>query len=98
MAKSRSVHRNIERKPPSLDAFRTLLTFEETGGVTAAAEKLGVSQPVVSKKLDVLSNVLADQTKFIVPAGSDLMAVLGLEDKQVLPVKKPNPPERGEWR
>jgi hypothetical protein len=36
----------------------------------------------------VLRDVLAQQTKFVVPAGSDLMAVLGLDDKAILPIKK----------
>jgi len=30
----------------------------------------------------------AGQTKFIAPAGSDLVNVLGLDDKSVVPVKK----------
>src|SRR5439155_1009078 len=41
-----------------------------------------------SKRLDVLNNVLAQQTKFIVPSGSDLVNVLGLDDKSVVPVKR----------
>jgi hypothetical protein len=36
----------------------------------------------------VLNTVLANQTKFIVPAGSDLVNVLGLDDKNVVPVKR----------
>ena len=35
-----------------------------------------------------LNNVLAQQTKYIVPTGSDLLTVLGLDDKNVLPIKK----------
>jgi regulator of protease activity HflC (stomatin/prohibitin superfamily) len=66
--------------------------------ISNASESFFKERAEVRQKLDVLRHVLAEQTKFIVPAGSDLMAVLGLEDKQVLPVKKPNPPERGEWR
>ena len=41
----------------------------------------------MSKKLDVLNTVLANQTKFIVPAGSDLVNVLGLDDKTVVPIR-----------
>jgi regulator of protease activity HflC (stomatin/prohibitin superfamily) len=66
--------------------------------ISNAAESFFKERAEISKRLDVLDHVLAQQTKFIVPAGSDLMAVLGLEDKQVLPVRKHKPPESGEWR
>jgi regulator of protease activity HflC (stomatin/prohibitin superfamily) len=56
--------------------------------VSSAAELFFKERAEVSKKLDVLNNVLADQTKFIVPAGSDLVNVLGLDDKNVVPIKK----------
>ena len=56
--------------------------------VSTAAESFFQQRAEMSKKLDVLRDVLAQQTKFVVPAGSDLMAVLGLEDKAILPIKK----------
>jgi regulator of protease activity HflC (stomatin/prohibitin superfamily) len=56
--------------------------------VSSAAEQFFKDRAEVSKKLDVLNNVLAGQTKFIVPAGSDLVNVLGLDDKNVVPVKR----------
>ena len=56
--------------------------------VSSAAEQFFKERAEVSKKLDVLNNVLANQTKFIVPAGSDLVNVLGLDDKNVVPIKK----------
>jgi len=56
--------------------------------VSNAAESFFQQRAEMSKKLDVLRDVLAQQTKFVVPAGSDLMAVLGLEDKAILPIKK----------
>ena len=56
--------------------------------VSNAAEQFFRERAEVSKRLDVLNNVLADQTKFIVPAGSDLVNVLGLDDKNVVPVRK----------
>src|SRR6478736_3318909 len=49
--------------------------------VSNAAEQFFKDRAEVSKKLDVLNNVLAGQTKCIVPAGSDLVNVLGLDDK-----------------
>jgi regulator of protease activity HflC (stomatin/prohibitin superfamily) len=56
--------------------------------VSNAAEQFFRERAEVSKKLDVLNHVLAHQAKFIVPAGSDLVNVLGLDDKQVVPVRK----------
>jgi len=56
--------------------------------VSNAAEQFFKDRAEVSKRLDVLNNVLANQTKFIVPAGSDLVNVLGLDDKNVVPVRR----------
>ena len=56
--------------------------------VSNAAESFFRERAEVSKRLDVLQNVLAQQTKFIVPAGSDLVNVLGLDDKNVVPLKR----------
>jgi regulator of protease activity HflC (stomatin/prohibitin superfamily) len=56
--------------------------------VSNAAEQFFKERAEVSKRLDVLNTVLANQTKFIVPAGSDLVNVLGLDDKNVVPVKR----------
>lgn len=56
--------------------------------VSNAAESFFKERAEVSKKLDVLNTVLANQTKFIVPAGSDLVNVLGLDDKSVVPLKR----------
>jgi regulator of protease activity HflC (stomatin/prohibitin superfamily) len=56
--------------------------------ISNAAEQFFKERAEVSKRLDVLNNVLANQTKFIVPAGSDLVNVLGLDDKNVVPIKR----------
>ena len=56
--------------------------------VSNAAEAFFKERAEVSKRLDVLQHVLAQQTKFIVPAGSDLVNVLGLDDRTVVPLKK----------
>ena len=56
--------------------------------VSNAAEQFFKDRAEVSKRLDVLNTVLAQQTKFIVPAGSDLVNVLGLDDKNVVPMKR----------
>jgi regulator of protease activity HflC (stomatin/prohibitin superfamily) len=57
--------------------------------VSNAAEQFFKERAEMSKRLDVLNTVLAQQTKFIVPSGSDLVNVLGLDDKNVVPLKKP---------
>jgi len=56
--------------------------------VSNAAESFFKDRAEVSKRLDVLNHVLAQQTKFIVPAGSDLVNVLGLDGASVVPVRK----------
>ena len=56
--------------------------------VSNAAEQFFRDRAEMSRRLDVLNHVLAQQTKFIVPAGSDLVNVLGLDDKTVVPVKR----------
>ena len=56
--------------------------------VSNAAEQFFKDRAEVSKKLDVLNTVLANQTKFIVPAGSDLVNVLGLDDRSVVPIRQ----------
>src|SRR3989442_11992246 len=56
--------------------------------VSNAAEQFFKERAEMSKKLDVLNTVLAGQTKFIIPAGSDLVNVLGLDDKNVVPLKR----------
>lgn len=56
--------------------------------VSNAAEQFFKERAEVSKKLDVLNTVLAQQTKFIVPSGSDLVNVLGLDDKNLVPLKR----------
>jgi regulator of protease activity HflC (stomatin/prohibitin superfamily) len=56
--------------------------------VSNAAEAYFKDRAEMSRRLDVLNHILAQQTKFIVPAGSDLVNVLGLDDKAVVPIKK----------
>ena len=56
--------------------------------VSNAAEAHFRERAEVSKKLDVLREVLATQTKFVLPSNSDLLNVLGLDDKGVLPIKR----------
>ncbi|HMC82357.1 MAG TPA: SPFH domain-containing protein [Candidatus Polarisedimenticolia bacterium] len=55
--------------------------------VSNAAEQFFKGRAEVSKKLDVLNTVLANQTKYVLPSGSDLTVLLGLDDKKVVPIK-----------
>ena len=55
--------------------------------VSNAAESFFKERAEMSRRLDVLYHVLGQQTKFIVPSGSDLVNVLGLDDKVVVPLK-----------
>src|SRR5262249_24475871 len=55
--------------------------------VSNAAEQFFKDRAMASKRLDVLNTVLASQTKFIVPSGSGVGTVRGLDDKQVVPIK-----------
>lgn len=56
--------------------------------ISNAAESYFKERAEVSKRLDVLRDVLAQQTKFIVPSGSELVNVLGLDDKNIVPLKR----------
>lgn len=56
--------------------------------VSNAAESFFKDRAEASKRLDVLNTVLAGQSKFIIPTGSDLVNVLGLDDKNVVPLKR----------
>ncbi len=56
--------------------------------VSNATEQFFKERAEISKRLDVANHVLANQTKFIVPAGSELVNVLGLDDKSVVPLKR----------
>ena len=60
--------------------------------VSNAAESFFKERAETSKRLDVLNHILAAQTKFIIPAGSDLVNVLGLDDRNVVPLR-PSPPK-----
>ncbi len=56
--------------------------------VSNAAESYFKERAEVSKRLDVLRDVLSQQTKYVLPANSDLLNVLGLDDRSVVPIKR----------
>ena len=56
--------------------------------VAEAAQKYFKDRPEILRKLEVAEKVLANNTKYIVPAGSDLVNILNMDDKKVIPVKK----------
>ena len=56
--------------------------------VSTAAERFFQQRAEVSKRLDVARDVLSHQAKYIVPSGAELVTVLGLDDKNIVPLKK----------
>src|SRR5881296_2804106 len=62
-----------------------------------AAEAFFKERAEVRQRLDVLRDVLSQQTKFVVPAGSNVLNILGLDDRggPVLPQapQTPQPPQ-----
>ena len=56
--------------------------------ISTAAEQFFKERAEISRKLEVLQIVLAQQSKYIIPSGSDLVNVLGLDDRNVVPVKR----------
>src|SRR5437870_12444745 len=73
-AQARSLRSNAEAKAIEL--------------ISTAAEQFFKERAEISRKLEVLQIVLAQQSKYIIPSGSDLVNVLGLDDRNVVPVKR----------
>ncbi len=55
--------------------------------VSNAAELYFKDRAEAARKLDVLNAVLSGQTKFVIPSGSGMINILGLDDKTVVPIK-----------
>jgi regulator of protease activity HflC (stomatin/prohibitin superfamily) len=61
-----------------------------------AAESFFKDRAEARQRLDVLRAVLAQQTKFVVPSGSNLLNILGLDDRgATLFPQAPQPPPAG---
>lgn len=56
--------------------------------VAESAQKYFTERAQILKKLEVNEKVLSENTKWILPTGSDLINVLNLSDEKVIPVKK----------
>ncbi len=56
--------------------------------VSEAAQKYFKDRPEILRRLEVAEKVLASNTKYIVPAGSDLVNVLSMDGEKIVPVKK----------
>ncbi len=56
--------------------------------VSEAANEYFKENAQINKKLDVIRDTFANQTKIVVPSNSDVLNVLGLEGTPVLPLKK----------
>lgn len=56
--------------------------------VSEAANQYFKENAQINKKLDVIRDTFANQTKVIVPSNADVLNVIGLEGAQVLPIRK----------
>ncbi len=56
--------------------------------VSEAAQKYFKDRPEILRRLEVAEKVLTNNTKYIVPAGSDLVNVLNMDGQKIVPVKK----------
>lgn len=63
--------------------------------VSEAANKYFETNAQLNKKLDVIRDTFAQQTKIVVPSSADILNVLGFEGTSILPIKTKgkNPPE-----
>ncbi|MGH7726092.1 MAG: SPFH domain-containing protein [Candidatus Eiseniibacteriota bacterium] len=57
--------------------------------VSTAAETYFKERAEVMRRLEVLNNTLAENTKYIVPSSSELVNVLGLDGGTPIPVRRP---------
>jgi regulator of protease activity HflC (stomatin/prohibitin superfamily) len=55
--------------------------------MSEAANEYFLDNAQLNKKLDVIRDTFAQQTKIIVPSSADILSVIGLEGAQVLPLK-----------
>jgi len=56
--------------------------------VSESANEYFKENAQINKKLDVIRDTFANQTKIVVPSNSDVLNVLGLEGTPILPIKK----------
>jgi len=61
--------------------------------VSQAANQYFLENAQLNKKLDVIRDTFAQQTKIVVPSTSDILTVLGFEGAPVLPIKRSNQSE-----
>lgn len=62
--------------------------------VSEAANQYFMENAQLNKKLDVIRDTFAQQTKIIVPSSADILSVIGLEGAQVLPIKTQDKTEK----
>jgi regulator of protease activity HflC (stomatin/prohibitin superfamily) len=56
--------------------------------VSESANQYFKANAQINKRLDVIRDTFANQTKIVVPSNSDVLNVLGLEGTPILPIKK----------
>ena len=62
--------------------------------VSEAANQYFMENAQLNKRLDVIRDTFAQQTKIIVPSSADVLSVIGLEGAQVLPIKSSGKDEK----
>jgi len=62
--------------------------------VSEAANQYFMENAQLNKKLDVIRDTFAQQTKIIVPSSADILSVIGFEGAQVLPIKTQDKTEK----
>ena len=61
---------------------------EATKVISQAAEKYFKKNAQINKKLDVIRDTFSANSKIVVPSGSEVLNVLGLNDEKIIPLKK----------
>ena len=61
----------------SLDYLKTLIEFEKTGGVAQAAKSLGLSQPAVTKQLQILDSSFGNKSIFMTKGTKKILSPFG---------------------
>jgi len=66
---------------------------EATKVVSLSANQYFLENAQLNKKLDVIRDTFAQQTKIVVPSTADILNVIGLEGTSVLPIKTGEKPQ-----
>jgi DNA-binding transcriptional LysR family regulator len=81
----KSSSKNGRDRNPTIEAFRALVVLANTGSVTETARRLKVSQPVISKKLQIFKDAQACGMPLLRPARSSGRVELTNAGRAVVP-------------